>query len=272
MANAFYAFVLGFIFTTALIVIFQTVLSPKTGDVEKKINNIVYTMRDSLEAAKLYTETSARYSVYQAMYENGMRGGFNKTNAKKTMERDGFVYSLWYDNGDYSPNYDEFLDYLDSSAEHKFLDYCRGSVLAIFPVSLPYYHAVLVSNLNNYSVSFSAESESKLLMIKTGDDGETIRVEKDSAISETIEAPYFQLFQEAKDLMERLPEKLPACSSGEISEFSRDRFLYTTDVSVIGNSGKCLVKFEGSTKKDFLIWNGEEVALEPIKLVFLVRG
>jgi len=154
MANIIYimGLILMCIISLAYIVPFLS-QQPEKNVVEIAVNNYVYLMRDSVEMAKLYLDNAARYSLYQAMYENGRDGGFESTEKDNQIEYDAINYRLWYNNTDTAPTESDITDALEEAFEENFEKYTKDqSVTGLFAVGIPRYNKITITNANNYSL------------------------------------------------------------------------------------------------------------------------
>jgi len=273
MANIIYimGLILMCIISLAYIVPFLS-QQPEKNVVEIAVNNYVYLMRDSVEMAKLYLDNAARYSLYQAMYENGRDGGFESTEKDNQIEYDAINYRLWYNNTDTAPTESDITDALEEAFEENFEKYTKDqSVTGLFAVGIPRYNKITITNANNYSLRLEGTGTADLSVGNTMESGERIAVEKSSLINMTVHAPYYKLYQEALEFHKALEEKLLTCDKAAI-EKTTDKSSYTLDVKVLDtDDGSCLVRVNVSSKKKFLVWNGTNTTLEEIDFVFLER-
>ena len=269
-ATLFYGGALVLIFfIIGAFVITPTFARPKDDSGAILVNNIVYALRDSLELSKLYIDTSARYSLYQAAYDNAKNGGFADSEPRRTFTNDGSEYVVWYDGKDFSPSQDSLEKSLEIAAGENFKEYMKvGGVTAIFPVTLPSYGGLDIENVANYSVMILSKGDADLSLKRVTGNEHEITVERSSDIEMEVEIPYFQLAEEAKALQKEIEEYLSACEKGAL-EVSRDSWCCSAESEIINDSaGLCLVKVEVVTKKKFLVQDEDKTVFSPIRLVF----
>jgi hypothetical protein len=260
----------GLITSYILTYMFMGALVP-TDRLELEVDNIIYLMRDSVDAAKLFVDNSARYSLYQAMYDNGKMGGFTGGSAQ-VISYGGEEYAAWYDGSDISPTEKYVTDSLASAAFDNFMEYQEKlktrSVTAILPVPVPGYSGMEVENVNGYSLVLKGTGDSDIALSRKAKEGSHITVQKSSLINLTIDAPYFRLFEMSKDAHDAIVKSMGTCTKDAI-EKSEDKGCCTIDVKVLEGGEECLVKVEAKSKARYLVWNGKKAALEPITLVFV---
>ena len=105
------------------------------------IKNEVYVMKDSLDMAGMYLRGSARNSLYQAMYENGLKGGWSSPGSGMVMSYNGKGYGVWYSGRtDQAPSVDTIDAALEKSFLTNFAKYNKGGVIQSFlPLNFPVY-------------------------------------------------------------------------------------------------------------------------------------
>lgn len=117
--------------------------------IEKKAEaqHELYSMANSLEAARLYAYVSLRYSAYQAVYDNGMAGGFGGVPASITYN--GKKYPLWPDAGGFAPTKENVIKAVEKLAKSGLMKY----------VETPYdFAGRAVAMPTDYSVSVEEKS------------------------------------------------------------------------------------------------------------------
>jgi hypothetical protein len=275
MANIVYIVGLIVIFIISITYIRPFLSKPKANVVEIAINNNIYLMRDSLEMAKLYIDDAAGNSLYQAMYENGKRGGFSSSESER-LNFEGKEYVLWYNNKDSSPTENDITRALESVVEKNLENYTKEEVItSIFKVRIPGYDQITVMSDNGAGVRVLGTGSGYLSVTRVTEDEEEIVIQKSSKIDILLHLPYYQLYKEALDYHEYLHEPftdmLADCDKAVI-EKTMDEFGYTLTSKVMDTTdGSCLVKVEAATKREFLVWDGSKAVLEKISLVFMER-
>ncbi len=269
LTGIFLTFGLIIIYITSLIYIIPHFSGTYDNSAEKRINNMVFLLRDTADLAKNYLDTAARYSLQQAAYENGKLGGLESIDPSRATKHENVFYTLWYRNGDVSPDRVDMLESIIEKTNNNFMQYTDdGSINALIWVTIPGYDKPIISNIDNQSLSLSISGDNLLSVLHETEEGDKITISKDSDIELAIRVPYFALFNDAKSYHYELIPKLPGCKENEI-EVKNESFCCVTTSEVVESSGGCKVKVETITKKKFLIWNGTDAVFEPIRLVFL---
>jgi len=269
MVNIIYIAGLILIFTISVAYIRPIFSDPKASVVEISINNNIFVMRDSLEMAKMYVDNAARYSLYQSMYDNGLKGGLRSSR----FQYKGMNYTVWYNNMDRAPKAGDIIKALEETAAENMEKYTKKeSIRSFFIVEIPGYKDTKIENINNYTVRLQASGSSDLQLKNTLKTDEEITVKKSSDINITVYAPYFELYRQALEYHKDVERGLSECDKAVIEKNNEDIGCCTINAKVLEtDDGSCLVKAEVATKKKFLIWNGTDTLLEPVKLVFMER-
>lgn len=249
---------------------------PKKDVVEISIENNVYPMRDSLEIAKLNVDKWASYSLHQAMYENGLRGGYPESGAGMLYEHDGIGYSTWYDDFDLAPAENDITDSLETATMEKFMEYTDDAKVSSYhTVHIPKYSGIDIDNAYDYGIKMAISSPSDLSLSQTSENGDVVTVARESLINLSIHVPYYKLYREAlayhKSLHEASEDMLIECNRTEI-ETTLDKLGYTFESKVMDTEdGSCLVKVEVATKKLFKVLESDETVFKRIRMVFMER-
>ncbi len=262
-----------------LIISFYFLKPQLTGDetksLELSINNIVYMMRDSLDIAKIYLDNAARYSLYQAIYDDGANGGHGRLSGAKSVQVKGINYALWYDSSDQGaipPTDEKITTAITEDTGYNFGSYITGRMInAIFPVSIPAYSAPEIANIDDHSLRLEIDAQDPIQLNQTIKTGDELTVSKNADIDMTLSIPYYKLYREALKEYDIIKGGMSQCSGMEKKE---ERFDYTIDVSILENTGTgCIVKFEAATKKKYLVWveDKNSASMEPISFVFAAR-
>jgi hypothetical protein len=274
MANFIFllAFAMMFFISMSFITFF-TAGPDQANIVELSVDNNVYMLRDSLDTATIYLDNSARYSLYQAAYDNGRRGGYNNIESDESIKfivLEGNSFVLWYDNADISPSVELLTNYLSEEATTNLEKYSKDVNLeSIFSILLPTYAKPGITNINDYSLKLVAEGDRVLTLSRKTEMGDEITVSKSSVIDLTLHVPYFFLFKKAKEYQQELVPSLEVCTFGGLE---KEEWLYSGKVELLENDGtKCVVKVAVSTKEKFLVWDGEKTVLSPVSIIFLMQ-
>lgn len=249
---------------------------PKKDVVEIAINNNVYPMRDSMEIAKLNVDKWAGYSLHQAMYENGLRGGYSENEGDRLFEYGGMEYSTWYDSIDLAPEEMDITNSLETATMEKFLEYTDDAIVkSYFNVHIPKYSEIDIDNADDYGIDMAVSSTSDLSLTKTAENGDVVTVARASLVNFSLSVLYYKLYREAmayhRILHEPLEDMLIECNKTKI-ERTLDKPGYTLDSKVMDTDDwSCLVKVEVATKKLFKVLEGEETVSKKIMLVFMER-
>lgn len=239
------------------------------GENEIRIKGHVYIMRDSLDVAhSVYVAESLHYSVYQAMHDNGLKGGWMELTDSNRIEYNGDDYALWYDNEDLSPSDEDVASSLRGSAEKNLNEYAKvGAVSTPLVVSLPEY-GIEISEFNDFSFVVNATPDSKLSVQRKTEEAD-LELKKDADIAERLHIPYFLLFKKARGYHADVIAGIEGCS---IEDFEEADWLYSASVERLESDEEhCLVKVVLATRKRFPVWNGTGTVLDEIRLVFLER-
>jgi hypothetical protein len=220
---------------------------------------------------KVYLDNSARYSLYQAMHDNANKGGFRDVE-RRMLEYGGTNYTLWFNNTPKAPALDDITVHLGEEVMENFMSYTEhDTIYSFFLIKLPDHDEIEIRNLNNFSMDIVIPSDSLLSYSMRAENDDEITVEKSSLINISIYTPYYKLYHVALEQHNELGGKLRTCAKADI-ERAADEFLYTLDVEVLDTEdGSCLVMVNASSKRRFLVWNGTNITLEEISLVFLER-
>lgn len=153
-----------------------------------------YAMENALELAGVYLGTSLRYSVYQAMYDNGLRGGHAEMPAD-TYTADAQSYALWYSGKDMQPDEQALLSGLKEASEKNLAKYTKSDYVFLdYSVKLPGYTLEL-SRDNGLKAEATADKD--LWISKTMQNLDTILLQKSGNLVEEFEDTYHSLYQEA---------------------------------------------------------------------------
>ncbi len=249
---------------------------PKRDVVEIAINNNVYPIRDSLEVTKLDIDKWAGYSIHQALYENGLRGGFPSADEDSLLEYDGVKYRLWYNNIDLAPEEIDIKNGLETATMEKFLEYTdEADVGSYFTVGVPRYSKIDIDNVNDYGIEMALDSNSDVSLKRTAENGDVITVSRDSLVKLSLRVPYYLIYHAAMDyhdmLHEPFEERLLDCEKTEV-ERTIDKPGYTLESRVMDTQdGSCLVRVDVATKNGIKVLVDKKTVEKKIRLVFMER-
>lgn len=270
LANEIYAIGLILLFVMAYYLIIPMMNYSSNEVIDVRIKNEIFMMEDSLEAAKAYLLQSARYSMYQAVYDNAAKGGSRSYDDGTFLELDGDKYCLWYNNGDISPSDQEITEDLENTTYTNLKKYTdRKMITVIFPVITPAYEELLITRINDFTLHVNAVADEKLSVKRAMENADEVSVKKDSSIDTDISIPYYAMVHQAKEANDYNSERISSCSDD--LNYVKDSSFSVVESSIEDKDGKCLVKVTVTSKKKFLVWNGKEVGLQPVTITFLQR-
>jgi hypothetical protein len=230
-----------------------------------------YTLQASLDGAQLYLDTAALYSLRQAMYENGPRGGFSPATACSEYEYGGRKYCLWNDGTDISPAEDVITDELENVTNSSFSSYLNGSfVVALYPVPIPEYGYPAIRNISGYEAGLWMQGQGPLSVGVISDvTGDETTLTMPSDVNITVSVPYFRMVEIANGVHASL-SAASGCSAADIEkEEATECCMVSVDVV---DEASCTVIVSVKTKKEFFVWNGTAASMEPIEFAFAEKG
>jgi lipopolysaccharide export LptBFGC system permease protein LptF len=169
---------------------------------EIEFRNDIFIAKNAIKAGKIYLEGSLDYSVYQAMYDNGRRGGLpsEKSSSNKLPERQ------------------EVINYLKNEVQRNLDKYTgtEGTQKSFFEktVRIPKVD-VKVNDLNGMvNISIDGENGENIVLsyIKFEED-EYITFELSPKIEKTYPIRYFELYEKADKKYNEI--KNGNCANGE---------------------------------------------------------
>ena len=224
----------------------------KKTEVESDIG--LYTTNLALKFAKLYTETSLDYSVYQAMYDLGKRGG-----------GDGTKCELTKDNKEFENNFKaEILKDLNAyTGGLNQIYYFKGK-----EVTLPTFSADKLNIMDSPSgMSVSLEGDRNIFLKEASKKqlgSESIAIEISSKMEEIYVFKFFALHEKAIDVSDRIKDCKTTLNAKEGD--------YEIVVSSDSATEPCTVTANVTdTSKKFPLFNGTSTSFEPISMVFSVN-
>lgn len=248
---------------------------PESNVIDIALENRIFMMQDSLELAKLYLDDAAMYSIYQAMHDNGVNGGFESMGGSSLLQYEGHKYTVWYNNMDIAPDESDITDALEAATKANLKKYTEdGSIRAFFFVPMPRYNSITVTNLEGQGVRLEASSASGLSLRETAESGDVLTAGRNSTIDLRLPSPYFSLYGIAKGYHDELEGKLPDCEKASIEIMNEDKGCCSADLHVLDSTdGSCLVRVEVKSKEGLVVWDpdDEKSVLAPVSLVFLER-
>ncbi|MFH0956926.1 MAG: hypothetical protein V1813_03615 [Candidatus Aenigmatarchaeota archaeon] len=270
MVNVVYAIALIVMLLMALSFLGSSMFR-KQDTVQVMFDSDVYTLQGALDAAKLYLDTAARYSVQQAMYENGLRGGFSPLSECSVYEYTGKKYCLWGGSGGLSPSAADAAKELQKTANQSFVAYTKKSVIvALYPVAIPVYGYPSVKDVNGYECSVLIKSPARLSAGTVSEvSGDETTLSVPSEINVTVSMPYFRAFEIAQGIHASL-SSAAGCSPADI-EKTETTECCSVSVKVV-DEASCTVMVSVKTKKEFLVWDGAAAAMEPVDFTFFWKA
>ena len=244
---------------------------------ELPIKKDIFFVRNSLEVARVYYLSEAlKHSVIQGIYNNSLRGGWDSMQKNSTIAFGGAAYSLWGSNyKDAVPTEANMLDSLQRSVFNYMDSYTRkGSIKSILEVKISGYSrsGLKVANVNDLQVKADAKALNTIsASMRSGDSDILLR--RNADLSETFDVPFIFLHKIGRGYYNDIRGKIAACNPAEI-ERSEDKYLFRSDIRVvepISNGKQCLVRVQVNTTKDYLVFDGKNITLSPISLVFFER-
>lgn len=129
-----------------------------------------YTMKNAMDAARLYASTALAYSIYQGCYELLRKGGWKDIPDTSRYKIGDIIYGMWYDSEnpevkppDEDPECSWFASNLESLVEEKFRIYTQGTYnfLEDYRVHFPKY-TIKINDIGNEFVDIEASGNSNL--------------------------------------------------------------------------------------------------------------
>lgn len=164
-----------------------------------------YTMGNALGLAKLYLGTGLRYSVYQAMYDNGYKGGLFEIPAGNLYDK----YALWYSNGDGYPGEQELLDNLRAPALAGMGKYLESDYVFLdeYEVKLPKYTGLALAKSPEGDMEAKASGDRNLFIKRTMQNLDKIELEKNANLEEEFGKGYSEVYQKSLERLEEIKGK-----------------------------------------------------------------
>jgi hypothetical protein len=146
----------------------------------------VYMMKNSLEAAGLYTRTALRYSLYQSCFDT----------LKNLEKQEGGLIAE-----------KDFTKTIEEETGKNFKVYTGGKYrfLRDYMVEMPDYN-LKIEEADPEKIRIKADSSDNLKIEKT-EENETIVLEKSSTLDETVKIPCFAIFRKGRELEAAVKEK-----------------------------------------------------------------
>jgi hypothetical protein len=276
-ANTFYAIVLIIIFILLIGQLIYYFLHKET-TLEYFLSDI-YVARNGMNLANLYLGNSLDFAVYQAMYDNGMRGGWKEIPP-------GSLYaenlSYWQETGGViTPSAEEINESLRSAITENLNLYVKDgySFLGKF-YTLPTFEAgtMALSSING-SMEVSAGSGNKIRfhdMIEHETGEERIDIESHPKLGNTYPIDYFELYNRSSWVFRKVKsESCDALNESEETTTEDVDFKYTQKVLRKATAGGiCQAEVMVNVTladAEFPVFNGTGVSFEPVGMVFFVK-
>lgn len=277
-ANTFYAIVLVVLFIVSVGQLFYYFMHRET-TLEYFLSDI-YVVRNGMNLANLYLENSLDFAVYQAMYDNGMRGGWKEIPP-------GSLYaenrSYWEETGGIIiPSREDINDSLRSAITENLNLYVEGGYAFLGKYyTLPTFVAegIAISSDLNGSTEVYAGSERKIrfhdvIEHETGE--ERINIESYPRLGNTYSFDYFRLYDKSSEVFNEL--KTENCLNLTEGEKIRDNVMDESYVinAVVGDKKETPCEAVlginvTDSGMEFPVFNGTDVSFEPMSMVFFVK-
>ncbi len=181
-----------------------------------------YTMDNALGLARLYLGTALRYSMYQAMYDNGRRGGFPGGEAEMYN-----TYALWYDNGDTHPDEQALLENLEGPALAGLGRYLESDYVFLddYAVKLPQYTGLEIQKTPEGEILAKAAADRNLWIRRVMQNLDEVELEKKANLEEGFGEAYLGLYQRSAEQLGAAKEKFGEIMGllGQVKEGSLTR-------------------------------------------------
>ncbi|MBN1896830.1 MAG: hypothetical protein JW789_03850 [Candidatus Aenigmarchaeota archaeon] len=267
VANIVYAAGLVIMFIISVYYILPALSNTDKNPVMVMVDNTVYLLKDSAEVAKSFVDNSARYSLYQAVYSNSLKGGMNQT--VNAVSIGGTTYELWYDGADVSPDEVRIKEELRKTFSHWFSMYVGRSVIKAFtPVMPPKYNDFTFRNDGYYHTGVFAESDDVMRAQMTMENGDALTVSVNADINMSLPIPYFLLVSEGREFKDDIKGQLTNCSSELTKSYEKPELIFSSMATI--SDGYCIVAVDITSKREFLVWDGS-ASFKPITLRFAMR-
>ena len=277
-ANTIYAMILVVLFILAVGQLFYYFLHQET-TLEYFLSDI-YVARNGINLANLYLENSLDFSVYQAMYDNGRRGGWKEIPAGSKHDEN---LSYWEETGGViTPSKEDLNNSLRSAITENLNKYVSGgytflSKYYILPEFKP--DQITISEPGD-ATKVSASSDRNILfhdVIQHETGEERISIESTPKLGNTYTFDYFDLYEKSSGIFRKV--KSTSCdvlNEGDERTTTEGDYKYTQRVlSKASSASTCIaevrVNVTGADPKKFPVFNGTDVSFEPVSMVFVVK-
>lgn len=273
-ANTVYAMILVVLFILAVGQLFYYFLHRETNLEYFPFD--FYVTRNGMNLAKLYLENSLDYSVYQAMYDNGRRGGWKEVKTSGNL-------SYWQETGGrITPSLKDINESLRTAIVENLNKYVQGGY-----TFLEKYYALPTFKPENIKIIDSdkgikvfASSDNKIRfydVIEHTTGEERITIESPPEIVNTYSFDYFELYKKSSEIFRKV--KSTSCNAlkeGDERTTTEGDYKYTQKVlSKTSSSSGCVAEVRVNVTKEnsemFPVFNGTHVAFEPISMVYIVK-
>jgi len=209
-----------FIVIIVLNVVFasSSILSLDESSKELRLKSDVYVMRNSLEGAKIFAESSLVYSVYQGCFDYLKDGG-----GVSPAQVGGEELGVWYDNGDKSPTEEKFLGGLGTVVGGYLGQYTSGNYVYLKgnEVSFPEYSVEIKESEGSLEVRTVSTEFLTAFRDKTIERDEKITLEKDPTMERVVETSCLSLFTFGKNKARLLGERINVVVGEEVNKWEK---------------------------------------------------
>jgi len=180
-SNVLVFFVIFFIGVYVLSVIFNAQAYASHGQ-KTVLETEEFSLQKSLEAAKLYAETSLRYSFYQACYNVSLNSGWPPSSTGASAVADAATFKAA----------------LEAETTKTMATYSEGVYIFLgsFEVKFPTYDAIIIKDEGNGVINVTVKAKDMFLVHRELDT-KKVTLEKNAAISVNITSPCFSLHKKA---------------------------------------------------------------------------
>jgi hypothetical protein len=180
----------------------------------------IYSMDHSLDAARLYMDTSMAYSLYQACYDNLKRGGLSEITPETGESGHAYLQGL---------EDQEFLDELAKTTKIYLNRYAEENYrfLNEYYVTIPTYSTVSISPEGDTTLTASAlpATDEKMTTFSQPDSGEVISLYGSAEVSGKFDTQCLILFQQGKQLNTDIVSNLQTAYSEAMDSINKHELI-----------------------------------------------
>jgi len=239
----------------------------------------VYVVKNGMSLANLYLQNSLDYSVYQAMFDNGMRGGWNEIPTGSVYDGN---HSYWEEMGGVlSPSRKDLEENLRSAIIENLNEYVKGGYTFLSKYyTLPTFRAdeITINDLGNVVEIFANSSKTinfhDVIEHETGE--ERIEINSYPKLGDTYNIDYFRLYEKSSEIFSDLKSEncLNLTKDQKIRDSVRDENYVINAVVVDKKDNPCEATLEinvTDSSAKFPVSNGINVFFGNVGMVFFVK-